>query len=187
MLIVVSTSYIISYLPVLIHFVMWKFVRSGLLIIDRRPMIIMQNYTRPMYIFGFAINFFLYTMSGQVFRKQLIVILLDMFKFMRIVCREKKEALRMNPPIIHMPLIETKEISNCDSCSHGCTSPMVTKVWQWPKERSLYSPQKLTNMTMPIWQYFPCIKHLPLLRDHIYKSVCLLIQVCLIINYYNVM
>ena len=72
MLILVSTSYILAYLPVLVHFVIWKLRRSNLVSISESVMDITQNYAKPMYIFGFAINFFLYTMSGRVFREQLV-------------------------------------------------------------------------------------------------------------------
>ena len=75
MLILVSSSYIIAYLPVLVHFVMWKLRRSAICILSERAMDMIQNYTKAMYIFGFAINFFLYTMSGRVFRDQLILML----------------------------------------------------------------------------------------------------------------
>jgi hypothetical protein len=34
-------------------------------------MLIAGNYTRALYVLGFAINFFLYTISGRVFREQL--------------------------------------------------------------------------------------------------------------------
>jgi hypothetical protein len=75
MLILVSSSYIIAYLPVLVHFVMWKLRRSQMVTVSERALDITQNYAKPMYIFGFAINFFLYTMSGRVFREQLILML----------------------------------------------------------------------------------------------------------------
>lgn len=75
MLILVSTSYIVVYLPVLIHFVMWKLQRSQVIVVSYQAMIIAQNYTRTFYISGFAINFFLYTLSGRVFRQQLYSLL----------------------------------------------------------------------------------------------------------------
>ena len=34
-------------------------------------MTIVGNYSKALYVAGFAINFFLYTMSGRVFRDQL--------------------------------------------------------------------------------------------------------------------
>ena len=75
MLILVSSTYIILYIPVLVHFVLWKLKRSGILDISSKLMDILQNYTSMLFIFGFAINFFLYTMSGKVFRDQLELIL----------------------------------------------------------------------------------------------------------------
>jgi len=75
MLIIVSTSYVLAYVPVLIHFVVWRLERAGIVSVSNRTMLIAQNYTRMLYVAGFAINFFLYTVSGRVFRKQLIEIL----------------------------------------------------------------------------------------------------------------
>ena len=77
MLILVSSTYIILYLPVLVHFVLWKLQRSKVLTISNDVMDLIQNYTRVLYISGFAINFFLYTMSGKVFRDQLQLILCE--------------------------------------------------------------------------------------------------------------
>jgi len=77
MLITVSTSYVLAYLPVLIHFVIY-FIRLKL---DRsfdnvdNTMLIAGNYTKLLYVGGVAVNFFLYTVSGRVFRKQLIQML----------------------------------------------------------------------------------------------------------------
>lgn len=70
-LILVSTTYILLHIPVLVHFVITKFVRSGYLDISRRTIFISQNYSRSLYIAAFAVNFFLYTVRGRVFRDQL--------------------------------------------------------------------------------------------------------------------
>ncbi|KAK2140317.1 hypothetical protein LSH36_1394g00005 [Paralvinella palmiformis] len=75
MLILVSTTYVLTYLPVLVHFIIWKLQRSQLVTVDQDAMLIARNYTCALYIAGFAINFFLYTMSGRVFREQLQVVL----------------------------------------------------------------------------------------------------------------
>ena len=71
MLILVSTSYILAYLPVLIHFVLWKLMRSDVITLSASGMEIGQKYTSTLYIAGFAINFFLYTIGGKIFRDQL--------------------------------------------------------------------------------------------------------------------
>lgn len=76
MLILVSTSYILVYLPVLCHYVIWRLARS-LITVPHDALQIAQVYTSILYIFGFSINFFLYTMSGRVFREQLDFILCD--------------------------------------------------------------------------------------------------------------
>ena len=53
------------------------FHRSHLIEISDVAMLTSQNYTRTLYISGFAINFFLYTMSGRIFREQLEKIVCD--------------------------------------------------------------------------------------------------------------
>ena len=75
LLLLVSTSYVILYLPVLIHFITWGLHRLGKVAVSRNSLIITQNYTRILYIMGFSINFFLYTLSGKVFRDQLVQVL----------------------------------------------------------------------------------------------------------------
>ena len=80
MLILVSTSYILVYLPVLCHFVIWRLKRSAIINIGEEGLEIAQIYTSALYISGYAINFFLYTMSGRVFREQLELILCDNHK-----------------------------------------------------------------------------------------------------------
>ena len=75
MLILVSTSYILVFIPVLVHFVVLKLRRSNVVDVSYVTMLKVQNYTRTLYIAGFAINFFLYTVSGTIFRKQLKKIL----------------------------------------------------------------------------------------------------------------
>ena len=70
-LILVSTSYVLAYIPILLHFVMWKIQLSGLIAVSREALMIVGNYSKALYVAGFAINFFLYTVSGRVFRDQL--------------------------------------------------------------------------------------------------------------------
>lgn len=76
-LVLVSTSYILVFIPVLVHFVLWKLRRSGFIELSDVAMLTSQNYTRTLYVSGFAINFFLYTMSGRIFREQLEKIVCD--------------------------------------------------------------------------------------------------------------
>jgi len=70
-LILVSSSYVLAYIPVLLHFVMFKIQLSGLIHVSREALVIVGNYSKALYVAGFAINFFLYTVSGRVFRDQL--------------------------------------------------------------------------------------------------------------------
>ena len=79
-LVLVSSTYISAIMPTLIHFVIWKMERSGLLTASDASMMISQNYTRILYVMAFAINFFLYTLSGGIFREQLYHLLCK-FKF----------------------------------------------------------------------------------------------------------
>ncbi len=80
MLILVSSTYILVYIPELVMFVLWKLSRSHLINMSRAATDITHNYTKILYISGFAINFFLYTMSGRIFREQLELILCESIK-----------------------------------------------------------------------------------------------------------
>ena len=75
MLILVSTAYVITYIPMLVHFILTKLSRSNVIQVSSTAMAMAQNYTGALYICGFAMNFFLYTLSGDVFRKKLQSIL----------------------------------------------------------------------------------------------------------------
>jgi hypothetical protein len=74
-LILVSSSYILAYIPVLLHFVMVKMKMNHWIDTSEEMLTIFGNYGKTLYIGGFAINFFLYTMSGRVFRDQLSAML----------------------------------------------------------------------------------------------------------------
>jgi len=88
MLITVSTSYVLAYLPVLVnwvvYFILMKFDRDD--VEDKTSMVIAGNYTKILYVAGVAVNFFLYTVSGRVFRKQLIQMLSS------VACRRNKHS-----------------------------------------------------------------------------------------------
>lgn len=73
-LILVSSSYVLLYIPVLIHFVLNKLNRSLIIDLNSSLLDVFGNIARALYVSGFAINFFLYTVSGQVFRDQLTAI-----------------------------------------------------------------------------------------------------------------
>lgn len=74
MLILVSTTHVILYVPILIHFIIHQLQLRGDITMSERGLQIAQNYTRGLYIAGFSLNFLLYAVSGRVFRKQLCVI-----------------------------------------------------------------------------------------------------------------
>ena len=83
MLILVSSTYILTYLPVLVHYILWKLQRMEKISLSGDGMMIAQNYSKTLYIAGFATNFFLYTVSGKVFRKQLIFMLCGQKKYIK--------------------------------------------------------------------------------------------------------
>lgn len=74
MLLVVSTTYIVLYFPVLIHFALAKVLQHRESIDVIQKMIVFENVVRTLYISGFAINFFLYTVSCKSFRDQLVFV-----------------------------------------------------------------------------------------------------------------
>ena len=71
-LILVSTTYILFYLPILVHFVLFKMKRSGIVDVGFTFLDVYGNYAKALHVAGFAINFLLYTVSGRVFREQLV-------------------------------------------------------------------------------------------------------------------
>jgi len=73
-LILVSTTYVLFYLPILVHFVLSKMKRSGIVDVGLAVLDVFGNYARALHVAGFAINFLLYTLSGRVFREQLVAI-----------------------------------------------------------------------------------------------------------------
>ena len=73
MLVIVSTSYILTYIPVLVHLILNKFDRA--LTIDGETLGNAAHITRVLYVLGFVINFCLYCVSWKVFREQLVLIL----------------------------------------------------------------------------------------------------------------
>lgn len=66
MLIIVSSTYVILILPVLVHFAI-----KGLSNMDDMTDLQFRNYAMMFNISAFAVNFFLYTMGGSVFRQEL--------------------------------------------------------------------------------------------------------------------
>jgi len=74
-LILVSSTYVLFYLPVLVHFVIFKMKRSGIVDVGLTFLDVFGNYTKALHVAGFAINFLLYTVSGRVFREQLVAML----------------------------------------------------------------------------------------------------------------
>ena len=100
-LLLVSTTYVITYLPSLIHFIVYNVVNKHIKFRNHpslyKTIMIWRDYCNTLYIFGFSINFFLYTVSGPMFRQQLWRILsaLDIKKcwlFQRLGCVAPRRA-----------------------------------------------------------------------------------------------
>ena len=70
-LILISISYIVLYLPVLIHYILWTLVRNDTISISRETRYVAQNFTSLLYICAFSINFYLYSVGSKLFRQQL--------------------------------------------------------------------------------------------------------------------
>ena len=93
MLIVVSTTYVISFFPTMAHWVLWKLQRLDMIAVSYEDMIVAQNFTSILYISGFGINFFLYTVSCKAFREQLQHILCPHRGFTEVVINEDTTGL----------------------------------------------------------------------------------------------
>lgn len=70
-LILVSTTYVVAYLPTLIHFIIDLLSYGKFLSVNNEARMIARHYTDLLYVSAFATNFFLFTMSGRVFRQQM--------------------------------------------------------------------------------------------------------------------
>ncbi len=74
-LILISTTYTILFIPVVVTFVLWKLARSNMVVLSIHHLYIAKTFAETLYVLGFTINFFLYAVSGRTFRKQLKLIL----------------------------------------------------------------------------------------------------------------
>ena len=70
MLVLVSTTYVLVYLPILLQFIISKLHRSNIIEIDYESLSESKNYTKMLYISGFATNFLIYTFSANSFRRR---------------------------------------------------------------------------------------------------------------------
>ena len=70
-LILVSTTYVVAYLPTLIYFIIDLLSYGKFLSVNNEARMIARHYTDLLYVSAFATNFFLFTMSGRVFRQQM--------------------------------------------------------------------------------------------------------------------
>ena len=70
-LILISTSYIVLYLPLSIHFILLKLAYNDTISISFETLLVAENCTRLLYICAFAINFYLYSVGSKLFRQQL--------------------------------------------------------------------------------------------------------------------
>ena len=83
MLLVVSSVYIITSRPALLHFFAMSLHRAGALSVPTDNMDVYQNYAALLFIAGFSLNFFLYTISGSLYRKQLVTMLKAIYSRVR--------------------------------------------------------------------------------------------------------
>ena len=70
-LILISTSYIVLYLPALIHLILEKLRYMGIITLSKNEIEISYRYTNMLYTCAFAINFYLYSFGSKLFRQQL--------------------------------------------------------------------------------------------------------------------
>ena len=75
MLITVSTTYIVLLIPNMVYFIINRLITIKAYSMDIEKENLFKNYTSMFFIAAFAVNFFLYTMGGKVFRDQLKTIL----------------------------------------------------------------------------------------------------------------
>jgi hypothetical protein len=74
-LILVSSTHILCNVPAIVNVVLLCLMDSDLISVNWRDQLVtFNNYAGLLYIAGYAINFFLYTISGRVYRDQLLAI-----------------------------------------------------------------------------------------------------------------
>lgn len=70
-LILISGTYVLLYFPVLVHYFLWSLMRHEVLSLSHKAMNIALQCTTTLYIAGFAVNFFLYSVASSVFRQNI--------------------------------------------------------------------------------------------------------------------
>ena len=70
-LILISASYIVLYLPLLIHFILTRLAHNDVISISYETLRVAGNCTGFLYICAFSINFYLYSVGSKLFRQQL--------------------------------------------------------------------------------------------------------------------
>ena len=103
-LLLVSVSYIVMYLPELVHFVLWRLDSDKIIEIDPTYMSLLHTFSSLLYISAFAINFVLYTIGCKVFREHLSSIISTKWKlFCKTAGKRGSSARDMHP--VEMQLI----------------------------------------------------------------------------------
>ena len=68
LLILISSSYVVLYLPLLLSHILWSLWANDIKIISDKALHIIDGYARTLYVAGFAINCYLYILGSQMFR-----------------------------------------------------------------------------------------------------------------------
>ncbi|ESO08541.1 hypothetical protein HELRODRAFT_169408 [Helobdella robusta] len=107
-LILVSSTYLIAFLPSFIYSIFDTLSLNGYLSIHKSVRRMAKNYTDLLFMTAFANNFFLYTLSGRIFREQIK----KMFCFKRCCEAGVSEGAcnRKNMTTTHMSEVPSKPI-----------------------------------------------------------------------------
>ena len=71
MLVLISTFYLLCYQPMIICYVINKLTYAGVLAIPEDHLLVFKNYSRLLYISGYTVNFFFYTLASEAFRQEI--------------------------------------------------------------------------------------------------------------------
>ena len=92
----ISTTYVLCFIPLLLHFMLSGLTRMELLSLADGTLDIMQMVSTVLYITGFSLNIFLYTLASPLFRARLLRIF-TCFKSQKDKNPEKIEHTAISP------------------------------------------------------------------------------------------
>lgn len=70
-LLLISTFYVMCYLPIILCYILVKLTKKEYVDISHSTLHIFRAYSRLLYIFGYAMNFIIFVLSGRLFRAEL--------------------------------------------------------------------------------------------------------------------